>query len=64
MSQLRIAGALCAGLPEGAAAAAGIDPQRLLSMQQLEVQVGREVRLWWSLVSLAVPHSLVPGSLS
>mgnify|MGYP001810120962 CR=1 FL=1 len=30
-----------AELPEGAAAAAGIDPQRLLSMQQLDAQVRR-----------------------
>jgi hypothetical protein len=34
----------CAGLPEDAAAAAGVTAQRLLSMQQLEVQMDRARR--------------------
>lgn len=35
-----------AGLPEGTAAAAGMDAQRLLAMQQLEAQVGDGTGAW------------------
>ena len=46
-----------AGLPEGAAAAAGIDAQRLLSMQQLELQMERARRAGKPLIISRLPTS-------
>jgi hypothetical protein len=44
-----------AGLLEGAAAAAGIDAQRLLSMQQLELQMERARRAGKPLIICRLP---------